>query len=95
MKTLIAVVSGLGFALGLVMGVLAHARNPSVGGYTFYTSSPPRRYADFLPVSHPWFPGLAGYALTGLGIGLLVAVVLGLTGFRLARVRRSAVSARR
>lgn len=90
MKSLIAVFTGLGLAAGVVVGVLAHGRRPgTVGGYTFF-SSQPRRYADYLPVRHPWLPGLAEYALTGLVIGLAVALLLGVIGFRLARRARTA-----
>lgn len=90
MRSLVALLAGLGTLGGLVVGVFAHhgASSMHSGGWTFYTQTMPRRYADYLPgvPGHaPWLPGIIVYTALGLGAGLIVAATLLLLGFRLVR----------
>jgi hypothetical protein len=86
MRALVAILAGLGTIAGVVVGVVAHHRASIQQGWTLYFGSP-RQFADYLPGSTPWFPGIVEYAALGLGAGIAVALALLILRFRLVRVR--------
>ena len=86
MRSLVALLAGIGTLAGVVVGVVAHRSAVHTQGWTLYAPLP-RRYADYLPGHTPWFPGIVEYAALGLGAGLIAAIALTVLRFRLVRTR--------
>jgi hypothetical protein len=89
-RALAVVLAVVGAVAGLAVGVVEHQRKHSCrGGLTFYLPSRPR-YADYLPATRaPSWPGLAGYVGVVLAVGVVIAGVLLIFGFRLSRAPRT------
>ena len=85
-RSLVALLTGIGTLAGVVVGVVAHRSALQTQGWTLYAPRS-RRYADYLPGHTPWFPGIVEYAALGLGAGLIAAIALTVLRFRLVRTR--------
>jgi heme/copper-type cytochrome/quinol oxidase subunit 1 len=86
MRSLVALLTGIGALAGVAVGVVAHHSASQTQGWTLYAPLS-RRYADYLPRHTPWFPAIIEYAALGLGAGLIAAIALTVLRFRLVRTR--------